>query len=158
MTCTCIRTYTTIHYTYKVTFLTSGKIWIYLKIVTNWDTLGGVGESGIKINSEIMKWESFSDKLSKTVLHAREVYGALSEVLYFTEVSSWNSSIDYRKISAWAALVHSSIGIAPLVLRVCKIFLDCLSKKGPRFSIWASILMQFSPHHPKISCFINIVK
>ncbi len=63
----------------------------------------------------------------------------------------------YRKISAWAASVHSSMGTAPLVLHVCKIF-DCLSKKGLLFSIWASILMPLSPHHPKISCFINIVK
>ncbi len=50
------------------------------------------------------------------------------------------------------------MGTAPLVLRVCKIFLDCSSKKGPRFSIWSSILMPLSPHHPKTSCFTNIVK
>ncbi len=47
------------------------------KIFTNRDTLGGCGENGIKINTEIMKWEPFSDKWSKTILHACKVYGAL---------------------------------------------------------------------------------
>ncbi len=35
---------------------------------------------------------------------------------------SAHSKIDYRNIIAWAALVHTSIGTAPLVLRVCNFF------------------------------------
>ena len=48
---------------FKVIFLTSRKVTlIYLKIF-KLDTLGGWGESGIKvIDVEIMKWKSFSDK------------------------------------------------------------------------------------------------
>ncbi len=47
---------------FKVIFLTSRKVTlIYLKIF-KLDTLGGWGESGIKIDVEIIKWESFSDK------------------------------------------------------------------------------------------------
>ncbi len=37
-------------------------------------------------------------------------------------------------------------------------FFNCLSYKSSRFSIWASILMLLSSHHPKISWFVNIFK
>ncbi len=39
-----------------------GNIMNFLKIFIKGDTLGGCGESGIKVDVEIMKWESFSDK------------------------------------------------------------------------------------------------
>ncbi len=54
----------------KLTFLTNGiTIIIYLKIFINHDILGGCGESGIKIDAQILKQEPFSDKQSKTNLH-----------------------------------------------------------------------------------------
>ena len=47
----------------RVTFVTSGTIyWTNLKIFTNCDILGGFGENGIKIDVQILKWESFLDK------------------------------------------------------------------------------------------------
>ena len=58
----------------QVTFLTSGKIkQIYLNIFMKCDTLGGYGESVIKI-VEIQKWESFSDKLSLIIFYTHKVY------------------------------------------------------------------------------------
>ena len=35
---------------------------IDFKIFTNHDTFGGFGESDIKIDAQILKWESFSEK------------------------------------------------------------------------------------------------
>ncbi len=103
----------------------------------------------------VLFWQIVKNHFTRT----RKLYRFLSEVLYFTVVSLYTLLNRYiEKISAWAALVHSSMGAAQLVLRVYKIFLDCLWKKGLRFIIWASILLALSAHHPKISCFINIVK
>ena len=51
-----------------------------LKIFTYCDILRGCGLNGIKIDDQILKWESFSDK--KKNRHTGKVYGVLLEVLY----------------------------------------------------------------------------
>ena len=42
--------------------------------------MGGCGESDIEIDVEIMKWKSFSEKYSKTILHTRKLYGLWNPV------------------------------------------------------------------------------
>ena len=107
---------------------------------TKCDTLVGYGERGIKIDVEIMKWESCSDKKSKIIIHARKLYGAL-EVLYCTVVSSCtalHTAQPILMISAYASvstLVHA--WEQPQWFCVCVNFVlsVCPNIQGPRFSV-----------------------
>ncbi len=88
----------------------------------NWRyTIGGFGESGINWcwNNEIgvLFWQIVKKHFTRTWT----LWSLLCIVLWYY---SAHSKIDYRNVNAWAALVHTSTGTAPLLFAcVCvKIF------------------------------------
>ena len=58
--------------------------------------------SGIKSDVVILKWQSFSDEQSKTILHTSKVYEILLEVLYCGIIIDCNAHnmIDNQNVSA----------------------------------------------------------
>ena len=97
-----------------------------MKIFTKYNSFERCGENGNKIDVEIMKWEPFSVKWSKTILqaHSMEPCWKYCIVLWYHHV---HLTIDNRSVSVWRGIVHRSMVTA---LRVCIFFFLLFVVKG----------------------------